>query len=230
MKQSDFLIIIPAYNEEATIEEVVTRAQDYADVCVVNDGSQDSTPQILKKIDDIHVINHDKNTQIPAAITDGMRYARENGYKYSITIDAGLSHNPDEIPLFMEHDDSDLLIGVRKQKINTPFHRKALSLTGNFIYNISLDFPRSLFKKRYYKDISSGFRRYSDKAMSLLLSKKLESKSFDFLIESTMHIYQNKLTISEVPITYTFSTSSLNPNVVKDCITMCLKSMYKRTP
>lgn len=228
MKQSDFLVVVPAYNEEATIAEVVTRAQRYVDVCVVDDASRDATPQILRRLQGVHVIRHDRNTHIPTAIVDGMRYARENRYKYAITMDAGLSHNPDEIPLFMNDDDSDLLMGVRAQKTDTPFHRKALSLAGNFVYNVSLDFPRSLFKRRYYRDISSGFRRYSDRAMSVLLSKNLESKSFDFLVESTIYIYQSRLTISEVPISYSFSNSSLSPKVVGDCVTMCLKSIFGR--
>jgi hypothetical protein len=102
-----------------------------------------------------------------------------------------------------------------------------LSFVGNIIYNASLEFPASLFKLRYYKDISSGYRRYSNKAMQLILSKEIESKSFDILFETVMYIYRNRLTISEVPITYDFSNSSLNPNVVKDCLRMCLKAICK---
>ena len=61
--------------------------------------------------------------------------------------------------------------------------------------------------------------------MKLILSKKIESRSFDILFETAMFIYKNGLAISEVPITYAFSNSSLNPNVVKDCLKMCLKSV-----
>jgi len=46
-EQSRFLVIIPAYNEEETIEEVVSRAKNYADVCVINDKSEDATAEIL---------------------------------------------------------------------------------------------------------------------------------------------------------------------------------------
>jgi dolichol-phosphate mannosyltransferase len=229
MRHGDVLIVIPAYNEESTIEEVVTRAKKYADVCVVNDCSNDATPQILAHIDNIHVIDHYKNTHIPGAIIDGMRYAKENGYKFVITLDAGLSHNPDEIPLFMGYPYTDLLIGSRKKKLNVPLYRRMLSFVGNCIYNISLDFPKNIFKKIYYKDISSGYRRYSNKAVNLLLSKRIESKSFDFLIESLMYIYKEKLTISELPITYIFSNSSLNLSVIKDCMTMCLKLILRQS-
>ena len=226
-KKSDYLVIIPAYNEEETIEEIVLRAQKYADICVIDDKSSDSTPEILSRLEDIHVITHKENTHIPGGLLDGMHYAVDKRYLYSIAIDAGLSHNPDEIPRFIDHPHSDLAVGTRTTKINTPFFRKALSFTGNLIYNCSLEFPASLFKSKYYRDISSGYRRYSNKAMKLLLSRKIESMSFDILFESFMYIYRNKLSISEVPITYNFSNSSLNPKVVLDCLKMCLKVVSK---
>ena len=226
-KKSDYLVIIPAYNEEDTIEELIIRAKKFADVCVINDNSKDSTPKILEKFSDIHVIHHEKNTHIPGGLLDGMRYAVSNGYAYGIAIDAGLSHNPDEIPRFIDHPHSDLAIGTRIEKTNTPLFRKALSFVGNIIYNCSLEFPASIFKSKYYRDISSGYRRYSNKAMQLIISKKTESKTFDILFETVMYVYRNRLTISEVPITYDFSNSSLNPKVVKDCLKMCIKVICK---
>jgi dolichol-phosphate mannosyltransferase len=225
-KRSDYLIIIPAYNEEETIAEVVRRAGKYADVCVIDDNSKDATPEILAGLDGIHVITHKKNTHIPGGLLDGMRYAVAENYAYAIAIDAGLSHNPDEIPRFMEHPHSDLAIGTRTVKTNTPLYRRVLSFVGNIIYNCCLEFPASVFRLRYYRDLSSGYRRYSNKAMQLLLSKDIQSRSFDILFETVMYIYRNRLAISEVPITYDFSNSSLNPRVVKDCLRMCRRSIF----
>ena len=82
-KKSDYLVIIPAHNEEKTIEELVNRAKKYADVCVVNDCSKDATSQILGRIENIKVINHEVNTHIPGAVLDGMRFALENKYAAS---------------------------------------------------------------------------------------------------------------------------------------------------
>lgn len=224
------LIIIPAYNEEETIEELLNRLRAYpvADICVVNDCSKDSTALILSKFTDIHVINHEKNTHIPGAIIDGMKYALEKKYDYVITMDAGLSHLPEELPLFINCKHCDLVIGTRVKKMNTPLFRKVLSFAGNIVYNVSLDFPKTLFKKKYYKDLTSGYRRYSKKAIEVLLSCKINSKSFDFLIESATYIYQNNLSFCEVPITYNFSNSSLNSKVVKNCISMCINLMFNK--
>lgn len=219
------ITIIPAYNEEETIREVVLAAKRYTDVCVVDDGSSDSTPDILKSIEGIHVIHHEKNTHIPGCIRDGMRYAVEHSYRYAITMDAGMSHDPQEIPLFMEHEHTDLLIGYRREKPGTPLIRRSLSILGNIVYNTCLDFPLSIFG-RHYRDLTSGFRRYSRDAMKLLLSKPLESRSFDVMIESAHHIYRRRLTISEIPITYRFSNSSLSARAVGDCLRMCVRMLF----
>ena len=192
-KKSDVVVIIPAYNEEDNIKEVVERCKHHADVCVVNDNSTDRTAEILASISDINVIHHQVNTHIPGGVMDGLEFAYEKGYKYAITLDAGLSHDPDEIPKFLNLGDYDLLIGNRTQKVDTPMKRKLLSFVGNIIYNVSLDFPNRLFSKAYYKDITSGYRRFSRKAMALLLSQEIKSKSYDIHFETTMLIYRNSL-------------------------------------
>jgi dolichol-phosphate mannosyltransferase len=195
---------------------------------VIDDNSKDATPGILKGFDNIQVIRHERNTHIPGGLLDGMRYAVENDYAYGIAMDAGLSHNPDEIPRFMQYEHADLVIGRRETKFHVPLFRKLLSTIGGFIYNICLDFPRSVWKKQYFRDVTSGYRRYSNRAMSLIISKNIQSRSFDILFETVMYVYRNGLTIAEVPITYTFSNSSLNSKVVKDCLTMCLKALIDR--
>jgi dolichol-phosphate mannosyltransferase len=227
-KKSDYLVIIPAYNEEDTIEEVVLRTKHYADVCVINDCSRDSTPEILRRFEDIHVINHARNTHIPGALLDGMCYALANGYSYAISMDAGLSHNPDDIPKFTQHPACDLLIGTRTIKTNTPLFRRLLSSAGNFIYNMCLDFPRSAFRWPYYKDVTSGYRRYSNCAMRAIVSQEIRSRSFDILFETAMIVYRERLTFAEIPISYHFSNSSLSPKVVRDCLRICMHNIITK--
>ena len=229
-KQRDFLIVIPAYNEEQTIAEVVARAKKYADLCVVDDGSADATPEILNRIEDVHVIRHEINTHLPGALIDGMRYAVSRDYRYVITMDAGLSHNPDEIPRFIDHPPADLLIGVRCETAGKPLDRRLLSRLGNVVYNASLEFPGSALRWPYFKDLTSGFRRYSSRSLELLLARPIRSRSFDILLETASCIYRNRLTIAEIPITYTFSNSSLNFNVVRDCVSTSLHLMFAREP
>ena len=220
------ITIIPAYNEEETINRVVRGALGYTDVCVIDDGSSDFTPTILKRIKGVHVMHHKTNTHIPGCIRDGMRYAVEHGYRYAITMDAGLSHDPDEISRFLKHPRADLILGCRVVNYNTPLHRRVLSRIGNLIYNICLDFPSTLFGRRY-RDVTSGFRRYSSSAMKLILAHELESKSYDIMLETAHLIRTNHLRIAEVDISYRYSNSSLNSRVIWNCLSMCTKILFR---
>ena len=223
------LIIIPAYNEEDTIGEVVALARKHGDVCVVNDASKDRTQTIVEGIEGAVCINHEKNTHIPGAVLDGMRYAVDHGYAWAVTMDAGMSHHPDEIPRFLEKKDGfDLVLGVRAKKIDTPFFRKVLSVAGNALYNYALDPSRILWKKADFKDVTSGYRLYSRRAMELLLSRKMEARSFDFIIEALMFVYRNGLPVTEASIEYRFSGSSLNRKVVADALRMLILMLFSR--
>jgi dolichol-phosphate mannosyltransferase len=224
----DVVAIVPAYNEEETIAEVVGRTSRHAEVCVVDDASTDRTPEILAALEGVHVVRHAKNTHIAGAVLDGMRYALEAGYPRAVTLDAGLSHDPDQIPRFLEAGAADLLIGTRTVKHDTPLYRRALSVAGNLVYNASLDFPRSMIAGRYYRDITSGFRLYSARAMRALVTHSMRSRSFDFLFESAMVVYRAGLAIDEVPITYRFSNSSLKARVVRDCLRRCWHGIKDR--
>jgi dolichol-phosphate mannosyltransferase len=223
------LVVIPAHNEEGTIYEVVTSALRYADVSVTNDGSSDRTPEILKGIQKeclrghrcnrLNIITHQQATHIPKAIQDGIRYGVAQGYEYIVTMDAGLSHDPEALPsFFMQDPDIDVVIGSRERPENVPLYRKFLSLMGTFVVNYSL--TRSYF--RFYwpiiKDCTSGYRRYSFVAAKLIADTKLESKAFDFHMESLALCIRRGMKAKEIPIRYVFSNSSFNENVLKQAV------------
>jgi dolichol-phosphate mannosyltransferase len=223
--------LIPAYNEEKSIERVVRGALKYTDVCVIDDASVDSTAAILETIEDVHVIHHETKTHIPGCILDGMRYVLEQGYAFAITMDAGLSHDPDEIPCFIQHTNADLVLGCRIVHHDTPFYRRVLSKVGNLFYNICLDFPETLFGTRY-RDMTSGFRMYSHRAMTVITASGLESASFDVILETVHILYTHHHRIEEVDISYRFSNSSLKAGVIMNCLHMCVKllvrTMYRK--
>lgn len=222
------IIIIPAYNEEKTIGELVERCKKYTDICVVNDGSTDKTADIVNSYSDVVHIIHQKNTHIPQTIRDGMKYAFENNYDYVITMDAGMSHLPEELNHFIEHPDCDLLIGFRQKKINIPWYRNLLSIIGTLSINMALRPIFSNLPFRKYKDITSGYRRYSKKAIEILLNRRMLSRTFDFHSEAFMLIYRNGLTIKEIPITYVYTNSSLSYKVIFDSVIMLLNMLISR--
>ncbi|HEY7913595.1 MAG TPA: glycosyltransferase family 2 protein [Blastocatellia bacterium] len=209
-----YLVVIPAYNEEETIEQVIRLSQPYADVCIVDDASTDATPQILARLNGVHTIRHQKNTHIAGAILDGMRYAVEAGYDFCITMDAGMSHDPKAIPDFKQQTSSDLVIGYRRKKMNVPFYRKALSLAGTTLINLALNRGRIFRRGPLLRDVTSGYRMYSRRALELLLRSDTKSRSFDFHLEALAFIYLNGMSVKEIPITYVHSNSSLRLKVV----------------
>lgn len=209
-----YLVVIPAYNEAASIEQVVQLSRQYADVCVVDDASTDATPQILSRLAGVHIIHHTKNTHIPGAILDGMRYALEAGYDFCITLDAGMSHDPTVLAKFKEHTEADLVIGYRARRVKVPAYRKALSYVAKLVMNHALNRKARLGNRSALKDVTSGYRMYSRRSLALLLRTKMKSRSFDFHLEALAHIYRNDLKIEEIPISYIYSNSSLRWRVV----------------
>jgi dolichol-phosphate mannosyltransferase len=222
---SNCLVVIPAHNEEETIYEVVTRALHHADVVVIDDGSCDRTPEILQGIlkerqqkkDNykLRIITHPHATHIPKGIQDGMQYAVVNGYEYVLTMDAGLSHDPDAIPAFIQYDTTvDVVIGSRKNTKKVPLYRKIISHTASLIVNYSL--TQSYFDIHWpmIADCTSGYRRYSRAAFELIAEAQLQSKAFDFHMEALALCTRSGMRVAEIPIHYVFSNSSFNKIVL----------------
>jgi dolichol-phosphate mannosyltransferase len=215
------LAVIPAYNEAETIHEVVTRCLAHADVCVVDDGSSDDTPRLVEAIEGAHLIRHRENTHIAGAILDGMRYARERGYAWCITLDAGLSHDPDALPSFQAHAEADVVLGARVARVDAPFYRHALSRGGNALINLGLARRWLPWGGAGFRDSTSGYRMYSRRAYELLLDAPMRSRAFDFHLEALAYVFRAGLRIEEVPITYRFTNSSLRPEIVREALHTC---------
>jgi dolichol-phosphate mannosyltransferase len=219
--QSRFLAVIPAYNEAASIEELVVRASRYADVCVVDDASTDGTAEIALATGRAHCIRHARNTHIAGGILDGLRFAVAENYSFCITMDAGGSHDPDFIPRFQEHTDADLVIGYREEALNVPSYRRGLSWGARTLMNLAL-VPRFVpWGGAGLRDVTSGYRMYARSAFSLLVDARMKSRTFDFHLESLAYVYRAGMSIKEIPIRYEFTNSSLRAAIVWDALRTC---------
>ena len=90
------LAIVPAYNEEKTIESVIKEIKEKVadiDICVVNDGSNDQTAENAEKTGSI-VISHPFNMGIGATVQTGFIYALRNNYDIAVQVDADGQHDP----------------------------------------------------------------------------------------------------------------------------------------
>lgn len=227
------LVIIPAYNEAETIEEVIRGAIVYADVSVTDDASKDATPTILAKLQKefgkrLHVIRHEKNTHIPKGIQDGMKYAVEKGYDWVITMDAGLSHDAGYLEEFQSFPTCDLVIGSRTSTVNVPLYRKFISWLAAKVMNYCLS--KGIFNLfgANLRDCTSGYRRYSKPMFQKIAAYPLESIAFDFHMEALSIVANNDGSIKELPIRYVFSNSSFNRKVLKLAIQFAKKLLLRK--
>lgn len=112
-----FLTVLPVYNEEATVNEVLDLVVKYADqVLVVDDGSTDKTSELLSHRDDVILLPHGVNKGYGAALITGFNYAAENGYQFVVTIDCDGQHEPQRIQDFVariEESGADIVSGSR---------------------------------------------------------------------------------------------------------------------
>jgi dolichol-phosphate mannosyltransferase len=223
------LVIIPAYNEEETIYEVVTRSLMHVDVSVTDDGSKDKTAEILKSIQrecdlgkyphKLNIITHPESAHIPKSLQDGLIYACASNYDLIVTMDAGLSHDPDALPDFFNYNPTvDVIIGSRKRIQHVPLYRRAISVIARMVVNYALTSSYFDILGPGIKDCTSGYRRYSRRAFELISKTKLKSKAFDFHMEALALCYRAGMKVEEISISYVFSNSSFNKKVLKQAI------------
>ncbi|MBF0117392.1 MAG: glycosyltransferase family 2 protein [Desulfobacterales bacterium] len=116
-------IIIPAFNEEKNISNVISSIKKYCedDIVVIDDGSKDMTKQKAKEADAI-VISHPFNMGYGVALQTGYKYAIENQYDFLVQIDGDGQHDPYYIPiLFSEVQSSACDISIGSRFLNSPY-------------------------------------------------------------------------------------------------------------
>ena len=118
------MVLIPAYNEEATIPLVIRDIREHCqDIVVVDDGSTDFTGAVARD-EGAMVIPHGQNKGYAEALRTGYRYALEQNYDGIVQIDADGQHDPGHIPeLFRRGQSWDVVIGSRflgRQKYRSP--------------------------------------------------------------------------------------------------------------
>lgn len=193
------LLIIPAYNEEASIEKTVqTVLSTKYDYVVINDGSTDSTPQILDKNKFNH-IDCISNLGIGGAVQTGYKYATEMGYDIAIQFDADGQHDikylDDLIKPIKEHQ-ANLVIGScfidksNKNLRSSKFRRFGICFLSGFI---------KLFSGKKIHDPTSGFRA-ADKQIINSFSKNYPLE-YPEPVSNFELLKSNAYTIKEVPVT-----------------------------
>ena len=149
-------IILPCYNEELTIKQLINGIRNQIakindsdfEVIVVNDGSRDNSAEILKQIQGINVIHHPYNLGNGAAVKRGIKEAQG---EYVLLMDADGQHPSEEIPnLIANMDGYDMVVVARTSSCNT---LKIRNFGNWFLSHIA-----TLLTGREISDLTSGFR------------------------------------------------------------------------
>jgi len=195
------LVIIPCYNEEDTIAEVVKDIPKRIagikkiEVLVVDDGSRDKSAERARKAG-ATVIKHQNNRGVGAAFNTGLNHALSLKYDVMVNIDADRQFDPTDIPTLVGpiiENEADFVTASRFIDSNyMPENMSRVKLWGNKVMSILIS---KLCRKKFY-DVSCGFRAYSRECM---LKINLQGK-FTYTQETFLDAAFKDLRIMEVPV------------------------------
>ena len=192
------LIIIPAYNEEKSLERVIEYLKAVCpqyDYIIVNDGSTDSTKEICRR-NRYHVINLPKNQGLTSAIQTGMKYALEQDYDAAIQFDADGQHLPEYIEDMvncMEETNCDIVIASRFYGTKMPIRMRTV---GGKMISAAIRMTTG----KYLTDPTSGMRLYGKNIMRLFakdLSHAPEPDTIAYLIRMGAKVQEVKTEMEE---------------------------------
>lgn len=208
--KSDKLVIIPAFNEEKNIANVVAEVRQSRpdfDIVVIDDGSADNT-RAAAETTGAAVISLPFNLGIGGAMQTGFKYARENNYQIAVQVDGDGQHLPAEIEKLLDsllNEKYDVVIGSRYLENNgykTPLMRRMGMVLFSFI--------NSRIAKKKVTDNTSGFRAYNSRAIKFLAA----SYPNDYPeVEAVAVLAMNHFKIKEVAVQMRqrqFGVSSIN--------------------
>jgi len=193
LNSTNFCVIVPTYNNHKTLKKVLDSILDFTSkIIIVNDGSTDTTNEILKQYSELTQIHHPRNIGKGRALRNGFRKAIEMNFEYAITIDSDGQHFASDIPKFIaaiQNEPNSLLIGSRNMtQENVP----KKSSFGNKFSNFWFKFETGIA----LEDTQSGFRLYPLK----LIPKQFYTNKFEFEIEVIVRSAWKGIVVKNIPI------------------------------
>jgi dolichol-phosphate mannosyltransferase len=221
------LIVVPTYNERENLPALVQRLLSLPvplDLLVVDDNSPDGTgklaDELAAKHPMIHVLHRPEKNGLGRAYLAGFKWALERDYEFIFEMDGDFSHNPDDIPKFLEAaHDADLVLGSRYVNgiriINWPLRRLMLSKFAANYVQIITGMPLT--------DPTGGYKCFRRRALLAIDLNEVRSNGYSFQIELTHKIWRQGLKIVEVPIIFTdrfLGKSKMTGKIVREALMM----------
>ena len=200
---SKTLIFTATYNEKENIKKLIENLNNLEtnlDILVIDDNSPDKTWEILQELEknlkNLKVIIRNNKSGLDTAHKFAFDYAKKNNYEKFISMDADLSHDPNEIPKMIEIlENSSFVIGsryIKGGKCEMSGYRLVLSIIGNKFIKKILGLNCNEFTTSY-----RGFNLSKLKDFNLNIVK---SKGYSFFMETIYRLNKHGVIINEIPI------------------------------
>lgn len=224
--ERNWALVIPMANEEedfaplhSAITDVLNKLECGTVYFVVDKVSNDDTLNLCKGASSCDsrfvTIWAPENKNLVEAYLRGLREAWERGHRLIIEMDAGLSHDPYAIPMFLRvlNEGNECAFGSRYinggSNVGSPLKRRFYSRTGTILAKI--------FLGSKLKDMTSGYQGYHAHIVESLLRERLRSTAHFYQTE-VRHLLRNRK-IMEVPIHYRAPSPRVSKNAIKNSIT-----------
>ncbi len=202
------LVITPTLNERdavAAFADAVLACEPSAHILFVDDDSPDGTGAVLDQLAKqdvrVRVLHRTAERGLGGSYVDGFLWAIPRGYTRVITMDADLSHDPYDIARLNAAVDegADLAIGSR----NVPGGRvEGWGLGRHLLSKGGSTYARELLALPI-RDVTSGFKLYTRRALITLDPTTLRSNGYAFQIETLFRAWHRGLSMREIPIVFT---------------------------
>src|SRR6266853_3802995 len=203
MKRNELLLFTPTYNEAENIRTLIGQLLKLglrADILVIDDNSPDGTGDIVAGMMQNHpnlkLWKREGKQGIGSAHLTALRYAKSEGYRLFVSLDADYSHRPEDIPRLLELKDRyDIVVGSRFQRESSlrewNLFRRFLTQLGHFLTRTMLRLPF---------DASGGLRLYRLDRIPSSLFNRIESRDYEFFFESLTLFHTAGFKIGELPV------------------------------
>ena len=233
---SNTLVVVPTYNERDNLPPLVQRLMNLpvkVDMLVVDDNSPDGTGKIADdlaaKNSAIHVLHRQEKSGLGRAYIAGFKWALDHGFDFVFELDGDFSHNPDDIPMFLEAANSqsaDLVLGSRYMNgirvINWPLSRLMLSKSAAKYVQIITGMP--------FTDPTGGYKCFRRRALEALNLDAVRSNGYSFQIEMTHRLWRRGMKVVEVPIVFTDRVqghSKMSGHIVREALIMVWRLFFQ---
>lgn len=228
------LVVVPTYNERENLPLLAQRLLALpvpVDILVVDDNSPDGTgklaDELAAKHPAIHVLHRTEKSGLGRAYIAGFKWALERDYEFVFELDGDFSHNPDDIPMFLEAaKNADLVLGSRYLNgiriINWPLSRLMLSKSAAKYVQVITGMPIT--------DPTGGYKCFSRRALEAINLDEIRSNGYSFQIEMTHRLWRQGIRVVEVPIIFTERAqghSKMSGHIIQEALIMVWRLWFQ---